>query len=177
MLSFSHDCISTRLFPSSFSLACTHRQVTHHCPHPWLPTQSHRVLLSDAWAHNQNLLWDAYTPGVDLAQRDVQSLSDVFNRFVALWDDAHTFSNGLGCDGVVPSHHNHLTTDRRSHTSQIFITCKHLCVINCMQFVICNKNNIFTFEVYIHVNKAQISFFYMLLSFLYLFIYFCFSTF
>lgn len=52
----------------------------------------------------------SHTPGVNLAQGDVQPLSDVLNRLIALGDDAHTFGDGFGCDGVVSCDHDHLKT-------------------------------------------------------------------
>lgn len=96
-------------------LPCTHIQGTVHCSHPELLKQSHSGLPLDAWAHNHNLLWHTDTPGVNLAQRDVQSLSDVLNRLVALRDDPHPFSDGLGCNRVVPCYHNYLFKDTRPH--------------------------------------------------------------
>lgn len=56
----------------------------------------------------------SHTPGVHLAQRDVQPLGDVLHRLVALRDDAHTFSDGLRCDRVVSSHHDDLTEGTQS---------------------------------------------------------------
>lgn len=50
-------------------------------------------------------------PGVDLADRDVEACSNVFHCLVTLGDDAHTLSNGLGCDWVVTSHHDNLDKD------------------------------------------------------------------
>lgn len=52
-------------------------------------------------------------PGVDLADRDVEACSDIFHCLVALGDDTHTLSNGLGCDWVVTSHHNNLKYRRK----------------------------------------------------------------
>lgn len=54
-----------------------------------------------------------HTPGVNLAQGDVQPLGDVLDRLIALGDDAHTFGDGFGRDGVVSCDHDHLNTDRR----------------------------------------------------------------
>lgn len=53
-----------------------------------------------------------HTPGVNLAQGDVEPLSNVLHRLVAFGDDAHTFSDGFGRDGVVSGDHDHLSTER-----------------------------------------------------------------
>uniref|UniRef100_A0A480H9S2 Sodium/potassium-transporting ATPase subunit alpha-1 n=1 Tax=Sus scrofa TaxID=9823 RepID=A0A480H9S2_PIG len=47
-------------------------------------------------------------PGVHLAHWDVEAGSDVFDRFIAFRDDAHTFGNGFGCDGMIAGDHDDL---------------------------------------------------------------------
>ncbi len=67
--------------------------------------------LNDKVQLHPAVLWQcvvSVSPGVDLADGDVEACGDVFHRLVALRDDAHTFSNGLGCDWVVTSYHNNL---------------------------------------------------------------------
>lgn len=83
---------------------CFQRGQTHTHSHTW-------SLLHDTW-HTGETFSDTqaanHTPGVNLAQGDVEPLSNVLHRLVALGDDAHTFSDGFGCDGVVSSDHDHL---------------------------------------------------------------------
>ena len=47
-------------------------------------------------------------PRVDLADRNVESSSNIFYCFIALRDDADTLGNGFGCDRMVSSNHNNL---------------------------------------------------------------------
>lgn len=47
-------------------------------------------------------------PGVDLADWDVETSSNVLHCLIALRDDAHSLCNGLGCDWVISSDHNDL---------------------------------------------------------------------
>lgn len=47
-------------------------------------------------------------PGVDLANRNVESSSNIFYGFIALRDDANTLGNGFGCDGMVSGNHDNL---------------------------------------------------------------------
>lgn len=47
-------------------------------------------------------------PRVDLADRNVESSSNIFYCFIALGDDANTLGNGFGCDRVVSSNHDNL---------------------------------------------------------------------
>lgn len=47
-------------------------------------------------------------PRVDLADRNVESSSNIFYCFIALGDDAHTLGNGFGCDRMVSSNHDNL---------------------------------------------------------------------
>lgn len=49
-----------------------------------------------------------YSPGVDLADGDVEPGSNVLHSLVALGDDAHAFGNGLGSDGVIAGDHDDL---------------------------------------------------------------------
>lgn len=51
-------------------------------------------------------LWSV--PWVDFIDRNVQACGDVLNSLVALRDDTHTLSNGLGCDWVITSYHDDL---------------------------------------------------------------------
>lgn len=50
----------------------------------------------------------AYSPGVDLADRDIEPGGNVLDSLVALGDDAYTFGNGLGSDGVIAGDHDNL---------------------------------------------------------------------
>ena len=47
-------------------------------------------------------------PRIDLADRNVQSSSNIFYCFIALRDDADTLGNGFGCDWMVSSNHDNL---------------------------------------------------------------------
>lgn len=47
-------------------------------------------------------------PRVDLADRNVESSSNIFYCFIALRDDANTLGNGFGCDRMVSSNHDNL---------------------------------------------------------------------
>lgn len=47
-------------------------------------------------------------PRVDLADRNVESSSNIFYCFIALGDDADTLGDGFGCDWVVSSNHDNL---------------------------------------------------------------------
>lgn len=58
-------------------------------------------------------------PGVDLADRDIETGSNVFHRLVALGDDAHTLCNGLGCNGVVTCHHDNLKYRRPKDDAEV----------------------------------------------------------
>jgi hypothetical protein len=49
-----------------------------------------------------------HSPGVHLADRDVEPGSDVFDSLVTLRDDTHTLGNGLGSDGVIAGDHDDL---------------------------------------------------------------------
>ena len=48
------------------------------------------------------------SPGVDLADRNVEPGSDVLHSLIALGDDAHALGNGLGRDGVIAGDHDDL---------------------------------------------------------------------
>lgn len=60
-------------------------------------------------------------PWVDLADGDVEACSNVFHCLVTLGDDAHTLSDGLGCDWVVTSHHNYLKHGRRKKIKRLAV--------------------------------------------------------
>lgn len=47
-------------------------------------------------------------PRVDLADRNVESSSNIFYGFIALRDYANTLRNGFGCDRMVSSNHDNL---------------------------------------------------------------------
>lgn len=47
-------------------------------------------------------------PWVDFVDWDVETGRDVFNGLVAFGDDAHAFSNGLGCDWMITRYHDNL---------------------------------------------------------------------
>lgn len=47
-------------------------------------------------------------PPVDLVNRDVEALGNIFHGLAGGWDDAHTLGNGFGRDGVVTSNHDNL---------------------------------------------------------------------
>lgn len=49
-----------------------------------------------------------YSPGVDLADRDVESGGNVLYSLVTLRDDTYTLGDGLGCDGVITGDHDDL---------------------------------------------------------------------
>ena len=49
-----------------------------------------------------------HSPGVDLADRDVESGSNVLHSLVTLRDDTDTLGDGLGCDGVIAGDHDDL---------------------------------------------------------------------
>lgn len=48
------------------------------------------------------------SPGVDLADRNVEPGSNVLHGFIALRNDAHSLSDGLGRDGVIAGDHDDL---------------------------------------------------------------------
>lgn len=52
-------------------------------------------------------------PGIDLADRYVETSCDVLHCLVALWDDAHSLGNGLGCDRVITGNHNDLREQQK----------------------------------------------------------------
>ena len=52
-------------------------------------------------------------PWVHFVDWNVQTSRDVFNSLVALRDDAHTLSDGLGCDWVITCHHDNLQGENR----------------------------------------------------------------
>lgn len=84
----------------------------HGSHRPWRPcTQT-----SKRWHGAHNLLCAHFVvcehslPGVHLADRYVETSCNVLHCLVALWDDAHPLGNSLGCDWVISSDHNDLTT-------------------------------------------------------------------
>lgn len=67
------------------------------------PRQGERVNSLNSSGLSQQTL-----PRVDLADRNVESSSNIFHGFIALRDDADTLGNGFGCDRMVSSNHDNL---------------------------------------------------------------------
>lgn len=47
-------------------------------------------------------------PWVDFVDWDVQTRSNVLNGLIAFRDDAHTLSDGFGCDWMIARYHDDL---------------------------------------------------------------------
>lgn len=64
------------------------------------------MVTASSTLHGLEGVW--HSPGVDLADRDVEPGSDVLHSLVTLGDDAYTFGDGLRSDGVIAGDHDDL---------------------------------------------------------------------
>lgn len=66
-------------------------------------------------------------PRVDLADRNVESSSNIFYCFIALRNDADTLSNGFGCDRMVSSNHDNLKYKQTDWHESLACTAEQHC--------------------------------------------------